>query len=293
MGIIASAISADGTIVCHAIDSTDITGRIQGIHRTSPVVTAALGRLTAAASLMGNQLKGDSDSITLRLKGGGPTGSLIAVSDSSGNPRAYVENPVVELPLNDKGKLDVSGAVGKEGSLFVMKDLGMKEPYISQTPIVSGEIAEDITYYFAQSEQTPTVCALGVLMAKDGSVACSGGFIAHLLPFAPEQSITLLENNLRDLPPVTSMLAQGKTAEDIALTVLAGSSAKITAQFPAEYRCGCSRARVERALADTGSRELNAMADEQPVTEVSCHFCNKIYRFNPQELRELAKQAEI
>jgi len=288
MGYIASAISQDGGIVCHAIDSTGIADRIRSIHRTSSVVTAALGRLATAASLMSSQLKGDDDSITLRMKGGGPSGSLIAVSDSAGNPRAYVENPVVDLPLNNKGKLDVSGAVGKDGFLFVMRDLGMGEPYISQVPIVSGEIAEDITYYYAQSEQTPTVCALGVLVAKNGSVPCAGGFLAHLLPGAPESSISLLENNLDGLTPVTTMLAEGMSPQDIALSVLAGSGAQVISTVPVEYRCNCSRDRVERALLNTGRQELLAMAEEQPVTEANCHFCNKIYRFSPKELRSLA-----
>lgn len=288
MGIIKSAISNDGSMVCHAIDSTDIVERAQSIHQTSNVATAALGRLLTAASLMGSQLKGKEASITLRLKGDGPIGSVIAVSDSSGNPRGYVENPVVELPLNDKGKLDVSGAVGKEGFLFVMRDLGLREPYIGQTPIISGEIAEDITYYYAQSEQMPTVCALGVLVNRDGSVACAGGFLAHLLPGAGEESIKLLEENLKKLPPVTTMLAEGSTVEEIALRVLEGGEPELLASFPAEYHCNCTRERVERALLTVGRAELTKMSEEDPVTEVSCHFCPKVYRFSPEEIKALA-----
>jgi molecular chaperone Hsp33 len=288
MGLIESAISQDGGIVCHAIDSTDIVERARNIHHTSSTITAALGRLLTAASLMGSQLKGKEDSLTLRLKGDGPAGSLIAVSDCDGNPRGYVENPDVNIPLNEHGKLDVAGAVGREGSLFVLKDLGLREPYIGQTPIVSGEIAEDITFYYAQSEQTPTVCALGVLVNKDGSVACAGGFLAHLLPGADEEATVLLEKNLQTLPPVTSLLAKEKTPGDIARLVLEGADPAILAAFPVEYRCDCSRQRVERALLTVGKEELLTMAREDPVTEVSCHFCPKVYRFSPEDIRRLA-----
>lgn len=288
MGKIVSALAADGSVMCHAIDSTDIAARAEQLHRTSATVTAALGRLLTAASLMGSMLKGEDDSLTLRLNGDGPSGVVIAVSDSDGNVRGYVENPIVEIPLNQYGKLDVAGAVGKNGSLFVMRDLGLKEPYISQTPIVSGEIAEDITHYYASSEQVPTVCALGVLVDTNLTVLHAGGFLVQLLPGAPDSTIDRLEQTLKSIPPVTKMLAEGKTPADIALAALAGFEPNIVGEFDVAYRCNCSRERVERALVSLGSAELHAMAEEQPVTEVDCHFCNKKYRFSPDELRGLA-----
>lgn len=288
MGKIVSAIARDGSAVCRAIDSTDIAYLAEQLHRTSATVTAALGRLLTAASLMGGELKGENDSLTLRLNGGGPVGAVIAVSDSGGNVRGYVENPVVEIPLNAHGKLDVAGAVGKSGFLHVLKDVGAKEPYIGSTPIVSGEIAEDITHYYALSEQIPTVCALGVLVDKDLTVLSAGGFIAQLLPGAPEETADRLEQTIRALPPVTSLLQSGKTPEEIALMVLNGFDPDIVGEFPVEYRCNCTRERVERALISIGRDELLKMAAEQPVTEADCHFCNRKYRFNPDELRALA-----
>lgn len=287
MGKIISAIAKDGSAVCWAIDSTDIVRRAEQVHHTSATVTAALGRLLTAASLMGCNLKSDKASLTLRLKGDGPAGVIIAVSDSAGNVRGYAENPIVEIPLNERGKLDVAGAVGRAGHLFVMKDLGEREPYIGSTEIVSGEIAEDITNYFAQSEQIPTVCALGVLVDTDLTVLSAGGFIAQLMPFAPDETIDLLEKNIKDIPPVTQMLRDGLTPEQIAFKVLDGFEPNTVNEFPVAYRCDCSRERVERALISLGREELGKMADEQPVTEVDCHFCPKKYRFNPAELRKL------
>lgn len=289
MGKIISAMAKDGSAVCWAIDSTDIVCRAEQIHSTSATVTAALGRLLTAASLMGCNLKAEKASMTLRFKGDGPAGTVIAVSDCDGNVKGYVENPIVEIPLNERGKLDVAGAVGREGSLFVMKDLGEKEPYIGSTPIVSGEIAEDITNYFALSEQIPTVCALGVLVNTDLTVISAGGFIAQLMPYAPDETINMLEQNIKDIPPVTQMLGDGMTPAQIAFKVLDGFEPNVVSEFPVEYRCDCTRERVERALISLGREELGKMADEQPVTEADCHFCNKKYRFNPAELRALAK----
>lgn len=287
MGKIISAIAADGSVVCWAIDSTDIVYRAERIHRTSATVTAALGRLLTAASLMGVSLKGDDDSLTLRLSGGGPAGSVIAVSDSKGNVRGYVENPVVDIPLNGLGKLDVAGAVGKNGALYVMRDTGAAEPYIGQTSIVSGEIAEDITNYYAQSEQIPTVCALGVLVDTDLTVLRAGGFLVQLLPFAPDEAISRLEANIRKMPPVTKLLSDGMTPGQVAFCALDGFEPNVVGEFPVAYECKCTRGRVEKALISLGRGELEKMAAEQPVTEVDCHFCNKKYRFNPGEIRAL------
>lgn len=289
MGKIINAIAKDGTCVCRCIDSTDIVFRAEQIHKTSATVTAALGRLLTAASLMGAQLKGEKDSLTLRVTGGGPSGALIAVSDSIGNVRGYAENPVVEIPLNAHGKLDVAGAVGREGSLYVMKDTGAREPYIGHTPIVSGEIAEDITHYYALSEQIPTVCALGVLVNTDLTVIAAGGFIVQLLPGAPEEAIGKLESTLNALPPVTALLRDKVPLEQLAARALGGFEPEIIGEFPVEYRCGCTRERVERALLSMGRAELKKLAEEQKITEVDCHFCPKKYRFNSKEILTLAK----
>ncbi|MEG2086983.1 MAG: Hsp33 family molecular chaperone HslO, partial [Angelakisella sp.] len=206
MGDFVRMITASGAAVCYSADTTDMVAQAEAIHKTSAVVTAALGRLMTAASIIGAGLKGEGNSVTLRVKADGPTGAVIAVADSNGNVKGYVQNPVVELPLNQFGKLDVSGAVGKNGSLYVMKDLGLKEPYMGMVPLVSGEIAEDITSYFATSEQTPSVCALGVLVNPDLTVRAAGGFLVQLLPGAVEEDITKLEQNVAKLRSVTQML---------------------------------------------------------------------------------------
>lgn len=281
-------ISTDGTLTAIAIDSTDMINRMEQIHQTSAVTSAALGRLLTAASMMGAVLKGKDNSITLRMNGNGPAGSVIAVSDSEGNVRGYVANPVVEIPLNDKGKLDVAGAVGRDGTLTVMKELGMKEPYIGQIPIVSGEIAEDITNYFATSEQLPSVCALGVLVNPDLSIKAAGGFIIQLLPTALDDTIDQVEECIKGIEPVTQMLTSGMTAEDICRHVLKSFELEILDTSNPEYRCNCSKERVTKALLTLGKDELNDMAND-PKTEVSCHFCDKKYVFTPTEIKNLAK----
>lgn len=287
MGKIIRTISSDAAVVASAIDATDIVGEIEQIHHTSAVVTAALGRLTIAASLMGMGLKGNNDSLTLRMNGGGATGTLIAVSDSGGNVKAYVGNAVVELPLNAYGKLDVRGAVGTDGTLSVIKDMGLGEPYIGQVPIVSGEIGEDIANYFATSEQTPTVCGLGVLVNPDLTVQAAGGFLIQLLPFAEDACIEILERNVNALPSVTQMLASGMSAEDIAMKVLEGLKPNVLEEFEVAYKCDCTKQRVERALISIGREELESMAEEQEITEVCCHFCNKKYTFSSAEVMAL------
>lgn len=287
MGKIIRCISVDGAVSVMAVDSTDIVCKGEQIHKTSAVITAALGRLMTAASMMGNNMKGKDDSVTLRINGGGPSGSVIAVSDSSGNVRGYVENPVVELPLNAKGKLDVGGAVGRDGSLYVMKDFGLKDPYIGQTPLVSGEIAEDITSYFAASEQTPTVCALGVLVNPDLSVKAAGGFMIHLLPFADEETIKKVEESIDSLESVTEMLVKGMTPEDICRKALSKFQLDVLDENTVEYRCNCSRDRVERALKSCGKEEIKKIAEEDGGAEICCHFCNKKYNFSKSELLSL------
>jgi len=287
-----SAMTKPGDVICYVIDSTGIAARAERIHRTSGAVTAALGRLLTAASLMGGRLKGEKDSLTIQLKGNGPAGSFLAAAEPSGNVRGYVQNPVVELPLNRHGKLDVAGVVGKEGYLHIVRDFGYGEPYIGNTPIISGEIAEDITHYYATSEQIPTVCALGVLVNTDLTVLKAGGFLVQLLPGAKEGVIGRLENNVNAMPPITQILGEGKSPDYIAGMLLDGFEYDILERRTAQYRCDCSRERVERALITLGTGDLADMAEEQPVTKVECHFCPKIYRFSPDEIRSLVSRGQ-
>lgn len=291
MGKLTRCISRDGTLTAMAINSTDIVNRAVEIHETSAVCSAALGRLITAASLMGSVLKGKDDSITLRLNGGGPAGSVIAVSDSMGNVRGYVGQSVVEIPLNEKGKLDVAGAVGKDGFLTVIKDLGMKEPYVGRTPIVSGEIAEDITAYFSISEQTPTVCALGVLVNPDLTIKAAGGLIIQLLPTALDDTIDLVEKCIETLEPISTLIDRGMTPEEICRHALHLFELDILDTAEPEYKCYCSRGRVEGALISTGIGELEDMAKDEK-TEVSCQFCDKKYVFTPDDIKGLIRKAK-
>lgn len=287
MGKIVRYITDDGSAFVIAADTTDVVARAEQIHKTSAVNTAALGRLMTAASMMGDMLKGKDDSITLRLNGGGPAGSVIAVSDSDGNVRGYVQNPVVEIPLNEAGKLDVKGTVGTNGYLFVMKDIGLNEPYVGQTQIVSGEIAEDITNYYATSEQTPTVCALGVLVNPDLTVAAAGGFMIQLLPGCPEEVIDKIEYAMQDIEPVTTMLSNGMSPDDIAKRALKNISIDKLDETKIEYRCNCSKERVEAALISTGRESLEEMAASDEDTCVECHFCDRVYKFTPDDIKNL------
>ena len=290
MGKLIRCITSNGQVMATAVDTTDIVARAEGIHSSSAVVTAALGRLLTAASMMGNMLKGKDNSITLRIAGDGPAGSLIAVSDFNGDVRGYVTNPIVELPLNEKGKLDVGGAVGKNGNLYVIKDLGLKEPYNGSVPLVSGEIAEDITAYYALSEQTPTVCALGVLVNPDLTVNVAGGYIIQLLPAAEDATIDKLEDGIRDIQSVTQMLSLGMTPEDILRRALKNFEVEVLYSQDIEYKCNCSRDRVEQALISMGRAELTDMAREMENAEIKCHFCDKIYNFSRRELEKLSQK---
>ncbi len=287
MGKLIRCITSDGEVMATAVDTTDIVNRAEQIHKTSAVVTAALGRLLTAGSIMGNMLKGKDNSITLRINGDGPTGSLIVVSDFNGDVRGYVQNPVVELPLNAKGKLDVGGAVGKNGLLYVLKDLGLKEPFSGSVPLVSGEIAEDITSYYALSEQIPTVCALGVLVNPDLTVKAAGGYIIQLLPAASNSTIDKLEASIAKLQSVTAMLDSGMSPEDIIRKALEGFDVEVLYSQDIEYKCNCSKERVSKALISLGKEELSSMAAENEPTEISCHFCDKKYVFSPSELKKL------
>lgn len=281
--------SDDGALCVIAVDSTDIVTEMRNIHATSKVCSAALGRLLTAASLMGSMLKGKDDSLTVKINGGGPCGTVLAVSDSNGNVRGCIGKSDVSLPLNGKGKLDVQAAVGTNGALTVIKDLGLKEPYIGQVPIVSGEIAEDITSYYATSEQTPTVCALGVLVNPDDeSIICSGGFLIQLLPFAPDETIDMLENDIKSIKPVTTMLFEKMSPEEICHAVLPSFKLEKLDEAVVGYRCTCSRERVVKALVATGKDGLTEMAEDE-TTEVVCNFCNKKYHLSKQEILNLIK----
>jgi len=288
MGTLYRAISADGSAFAEVLDAKDIVSEIERIHKTSAVVTAGLGRLSIAASLIGYMLKGEDDSVTLRVDGGGPAGLLVAVADSWGNVKSSVTNPVVEIPLNSVGKLDVGGAVGTDGTLSVVKDMGLKEPYVGVVPLVSGEIAEDIASYYATSEQVPTVCSLGVLVNPDLTVRSAGGFLIQLLPFADEKVIEQIEKNIANIKPVSAMLDEGMTPEQIANLLLDGLNPNELDTYSPQYKCDCSRERTERVLISIGEKELNAMVEEGKDVTVSCHFCGKEYTFTPDELSALA-----
>ena len=290
MGELYRAISADGSAFAAVLDAKDIVSEIEKIHKTSAVVTAALGRLSIGASLMGYMLKGEDDSITLRIDADGPTGQLVAVADSWGNVKSSVTNPVVEIPLNSVGKLDVAGAVGRDGTLSVVKDMGLREPYVGVIPLVSGEIAEDIASYYATSEQIPTVCALGVLVNPDLTVKAAGGYLVQLLPFADEKCVDTIEKNVAAMRPVSALLDEGVSPQEIADMLLAGLEPNELDTAQPVYHCDCSRERTERVLISIGKKELEEIAAEGKDTAVCCHFCGKEYVFTPQEIAGLAAQ---
>ena len=287
MGKLIRCLTRDATVMALFLDSTDMVARAEQIHSPSAVVTAALGRLLTGASMMGVMMKGREDSLTLKLSGGGPAGTVMAVSDSGGNVRGYAQNPIVEIPLKPNGKLDVSGAVGTEGELWVLRDNGAPEPYVGCAPLVSGEIAEDITTYYATSEQTPTVCALGVLVNPDLTVQAAGGLLLQLLPFCPDEVIDKVEQNVAKLPSVTAMLSQGLTPEEICAIALDGMEYDVLDTYEPEYRCTCSREKVQRAFLAMPSADLLDLPDENGVAEATCRFCDAVYRFTREELEKL------
>ena len=277
-------ISENGGVIFCGVDSTNMIREMEQIHKTSAVTSAALGRLLTAASIMGIMLKNSKDSITLRVNGGGPAGVVLAVANGMGCVKGYVENPVVELPLRPDGKLNVGAAVGTDGTLSIVRDLGLKEPYVGQIHLVSGEIAEDITNYYAVSEQIPTVCALGVLVNPDLTISCAGGYLLQLLPGATEEEISMLEKNISNIPSVTSLLKDGKTMKDIMEIVMAGFDPQILDEYDVNYNCDCSVQRVERALISMGREELEKLEKEEPVVEVNCQFCDKKYHIDVKKL---------
>ena len=287
---IVRASAADGQIRVFAATTRDLVEKARKIHGTSPVATAALGRLLTGAAMMGSMMKGRSDVLTVQIMGDGPIGALTVTADSMSRVKGFVQNPVVMLPASTEGKLDVGGAVGM-GMFRVIKDLGLKEPYIGEIELISGEIAEDFTYYFAASEQTPSSVALGVLMSRDNTVAQAGGFIIQLMPDATEEVISHLEQKLTEVTAVSGLLEEGMTPEEILEYIFAGFDLKILDKIPTSYYCNCSKARVEKALISLGAKELNSMvADSEPVT-MNCHFCNSSYTFSVDELKELAQNS--
>ncbi len=284
--------SIDGAIRVFVAVTTDLANEAQRIHNTYPVATAALGRTLTAASIIGAGLKNETDTTTIQFKGDGPLGSIVAVTDSASRVRGYVVNPFVDLPLNEKGKLDVGGAVGK-GYLNVIRDLGMKEPYAGQVPIVTGEIAEDLTYYFARSEQIPTAIALGVLVDTDNSVLASGGFMIQLMPEATEDMAERLEEHMKTLEPITEMIRSGMSAEDIFFHITEGFDMIMENKaVEPKYECKCSKERMEKALIAIGKDELKALIDEQGEAELTCQFCDNSYTFNKGELEQLLAEAK-
>lgn len=278
-------LSENGGIVFCGVDSTQIVRRAEKLHTTSATCSAALGRLLTGASLMGAMLKDSRDQITLRVSGGGPAGVVIACTDGTGNVKGCIENPLVELPPRADGHLDVGGAVGKEGILTVIRDNKLqKEPTVGQIPLVSGEIAEDLTSYYAYSEQVPTVCALGVLVDKDLSIVCAGGYLLQLLPGATDDEITRLEQNIAAMPSVTEMLRAGKTPQDMMELAMAGFDPQVLDEREVAYQCDCSAERTKDMVMSLGRKELETMRDEDPHCEVVCHFCHTKYEFDLNDL---------
>ena len=284
---IVRAISTDGMVQAAAICSRDLVERARNIHNLSPTATAALGRALSGASMMGNALKGRGASVTLQFKGSGPLGTVLAVSDAEGNVRGYVGNPQVDLPLRSDGKLDVGAAVGHEGTLTVIKDLNMRDPYVGTVDLLGGEIAEDIAGYFVESEQIPTACALGVLVDRDRSIRSAGGYLIQLMPGATEDTIVKVEGGIMAAGAVSALLEKDPDPEHLLRTVMSDFELKILESDPVEYRCYCSRDRVERALISLGAEELEGILRDQGRCQMTCQFCDAVYEFSGEELQVL------
>lgn len=290
MGRLVRALSEDGSILCLAIDSTDIVREIQRLHQSTPVVTAALGRMCTAGSIMGALLKTEGDTLTLRVNGGGPCGTLTVVSDYRGNVKCCAGDAQAQVPLRPDGGLDVPGCIGREGSLVVVKDMGLKEPYVGQIPLATADIAGDITAYYTVSEQIPTVCALGIVFNEDATVRAAGGYMLQLVPPVQESAVAVIEDNLNHMESITGLLEKGLRPEEVAVNALEGLGGEILDQWDAVYYCDCSRERTERVLLSLGREELQKLADEGETTEVCCHFCNKKYEFSKDEICKLLKE---
>ncbi len=290
MGRIVRALSEDGSVLCSAIDSTDIVREIERLHQSTPVVTAALGRMCTAGAIMGALLKNEGDTMTLRVNGGGPCGTLTVVADYRGNVKCCAGNAQAQVPLRADGGLDVPGCVGTDGSLTVVKDMGLKEPYVGQIPLVSGNIAEDITAYYSISEQIPTVCALGIVFNDNAAIKAAGGYMLQLVPPVQDSAVKVIEDNLSKMESITGLLDKGLRPDELAVNALEGLGGEILDQWDAVYYCDCSRERTERILLSLGKKELQKLVDEGKTTEVCCHFCNKKYEFSTDEIVKLLKE---
>jgi len=282
---IVRAMAGNAQIRAFGAVTTDLVEKARKRHHTSPVATAALGRLLTAGAMMGSMMKNPTDVLTLQVKGTGDIGGITVTADSQGDVKGYVNNPNVIIPPKN-GKLDVGGAVG-EGLISIIKDMGLKEPYSGQTVLQTGEIAEDLTYYFASSEQIPSSVGLGVLMTKDNRVKFAGGFIIQVMPFIDEKNLIQLENNIKNIDSVTSMLNKGLSAEDILKEVLYGMDVEITDTLPTRFYCNCSKERIEKAIISAGKEEIKAMIDDGETVEVMCHFCNTAYHYTVEELTKI------
>ena len=291
MDYMVRATAANDRIRAFAATTRDMVESARCAHDTSPVATAALGRLLTGGAMMGCMMKGEKDLLTLQVHGDGPIGGIVVTADALGHAKGYVYEPHVMLHANSKGKLDVAGAVGK-GTLQVIRDLGLKEPYMGSCDLQTGEIAEDLTYYFAVSEQVPSSVGLGVLMEKNNTVKRAGGFIIQLMPDTPDETVTRLEQALREVTSVTSMLDQGMSPEEILQQLLGGMDLEITEKTPLSWRCDCSAGRVEQALISIGKDEINSMIREGKPVEVACHFCNRKYIFPIAAMEKILKKAK-
>lgn len=292
MDEIVRVIVENAPVKAMAISGRELVERARAIHDTWPVATAALGRALLAASLLGNQLKDEGGSVTLRINGGGPLGTVLAVADCGGDVRGYVQNGAVDLPRKAHAKLDVGAAVGSSGELTIIRDMGLKDPYVGSVPLVSGEIAEDLAAYYAQSEQIPTACALGVLIAPDQTVSAAGGYLIQLLPGADGSVIDKLEAGVARVGPVSALLDAGAGPEELLRQVLSDFPVRVLERSPVAYRCGCSRERVSRALLSMGAEELRAMLEEQGQAQLTCQFCDAVYEFSKKDLEELLEAAK-
>lgn len=288
---IVRATAADNQIRAFAITSRDMVEKARQIHNTSPVATAALGRSLSAGAMMGSMMKGEQDLLTLQIRGDGPLGGITVTADSKAQVKGYVNEPAVLIPANAKGKLDVSGAIGT-GMLQVIRDLGMKEPYVGQTELQTGEIAEDLTYYFANSEQIPSSVGLGVLLNRDNTVCQAGGFIIQLMPYTEDKVIDALEQRLAKVSSVTELLNRGLTPEGILEELLGDLGFTVNDTIPAAFYCNCSKERVEKAIISIGSKEIREMIRDGKPIEVKCHFCNEAYSFNIEELKKILEKAK-
>ena len=290
MDYIVNAITSNGAIRVVAADTTELCNRAQEIHKMSPTAVAALGRTLTAAAIMGSMLKSADDSLTIQLNGGGPIGKVVAVGDGNANVKGYVGNPLVDLPLNEKGKLDVGGAIGRDGMLGIIRDLGLKEPYVGQVPLVNGEVAEDLTQYYATSEQLPTAVALGVLVDVDYTIKAAGGFILQVLPGAYDEDIDNVERTIQSISSVTEMLSNGKKPEDIVEQLLSDYEIEYFDNVPTKYECDCSRDRMLAKIKSLGKKEIENMLNEQEAEgkprelTAICRFCNTEYTFGEREL---------